>query len=102
MNSIFLTTIKLLIFLAATTSAVGVQAEIHRVFDLHREAAAATGESIVIAEFAYHLDKKSDAAAEMNSANCNIVAAYLSQLTDNRHWCVPRDLNFVKWDDLDE
>lgn len=88
--------------LAATSLTVGVQAEIHRVFDLHRGAAVTEGDSIVIAEFAYHLDKKSDAAAEMNSANCNIVAAYLSQLTDNRHWCVPRDLNLVKWDDLNK
>jgi len=88
--------------LTATILAADVQAEIHRVFDLHREAAVAEGDSIVIAAFAYHLDKQSDAAAEMNSANCNIVAAYLSQLTDNRHWCVPRDMNVLNWDEIDE
>lgn len=92
---------RLFLFAAAILTADS-QAEVHKVFDLHRGAAATEGDSIVIANFAYHLDKQSDAAAEMNSANCNIVAAYLSELTGNSHWCVPRDMNVLKWDDLDK
>lgn len=88
--------------LAASILAADLQAETHRVFDLHREAAVTEGDSVVIAQFAYHPDKQSDVAAEMNSTNCNIVSAYLSQLTDNRHWCVPRDMIFLRLDEPDE